>query len=57
MTLSDIGAISLPALDEVDDLHNWGEGDDLLSSKSFAQSCFGDLNKVIGSDMDPANFN
>ena len=24
-----------------------------LSSRSFAQSCFGDLDKVIGSDMDP----
>ena len=50
-TFGYIGAISAALL--TDDLHNWGEGDDLLSSKSFAQSCFGDLNKVIGSDMDP----
>ncbi|WP_400229126.1 alpha/beta hydrolase [Methanobrevibacter smithii] len=50
-TFGYIGAISAAML--TDDLHNWGEGDDLLSSKSFAQSCFGDLNKVIGSDMDP----
>ncbi len=50
-TFGYIGAISAALL--TDDLHNWGEGDDLLSSKSFAQSCFGDLNNVIGSDMDP----
>lgn len=50
-TFGYIGSISAALL--TDDLHNWGEGDDLLSSKSFAQSCFGDLNKVIGSDMDP----
>ena len=50
-TFGYIGAISAALL--IDDLHNWGEGDDLLSSRSFAQSCFGDLNKVIGSDMDP----
>ena len=50
-TFGCIGAISAALL--TDDLHNWGEGDDLLSSRSFAQSCFGDLDKVIGSDMDP----
>ena len=50
-TFGAIGSISGAFL--IDNFSNLGESDELLSSKSFFKSCFGDLDKVISSDMDP----
>lgn len=48
---SKIGMIS-PAL-ITDDIINYGDDSNVLRSRSFYESCFGDLSKVKGSDMDP----
>lgn len=50
-TFGAIGSISRAFL--TDNMHNLGESDELRSSKSFFKFCFGDLDKVISSDMDP----
>ena len=48
---SKIGMIS-PAL-ITEDIVNYGDDKNVLRSRSFFESCFGDLSKIKGSDMDP----
>lgn len=51
-TFGHIGAISAALITE--DVLTWRENSgNLLKSKEFAQSCFGDLNKIKCSDNDP----
>ena len=46
-----IGAISAALITE--DILNYEDDNNVLKSKQFYESCFGDLNSIRGSDMDP----
>ena len=48
---SKIGAVSATLI--TDDIHLLNENNNVLYSRSFAESCFGNLDEVIGSDVDP----
>ena len=48
---SKIGAVSAALI--TDDVHLLDENNNVLYSRSFAESCFGNLDEVIGSDVDP----
>lgn len=51
-TFGHIGAISAALITE--DVLNWKSGEEyLLKSREFAESCFGDLDKIKNSDNDP----
>lgn len=48
---SKIGAVSAALI--TDDVHLLDENNNVLYSRSFAECCFGNLDEVIGSDVDP----